>query len=211
MSKEKLYKAALFLEMNGYGPGTNFTLKTVANLLVQFSEAKQGEVLTNERVAITDQQSDLLPCPFCSNKNVMARRYGNGLTIGCDKCMMHTMVRLPSEAIENWNKRPSPPQETRDSQGNGSDDEIQRMVEIERCLIECNASYDRNPEYYRGATNVYKDWQNWLSKRLRDKARSDENSPVVSDEGKCTHENTFHKNIRCSVCKDCGELVEIDV
>lgn len=27
----------------------------------------------------------------------------------------------------------------------------------------------------------------------------------------CTHENTEFKHIRCNVCTDCGELVEIDV
>jgi hypothetical protein len=30
----------------------------------------------------------------------------------------------------------------------------------------------------------------------------------VSD---CTHENTSFKHIRCNVCDDCGDVVEIDV
>lgn len=30
----------------------------------------------------------------------------------------------------------------------------------------------------------------------------------VSD---CTHENTSFKHIRCNVCDDCGDVIEIDV
>ena len=27
----------------------------------------------------------------------------------------------------------------------------------------------------------------------------------------CTHENTAFKHLRCDVCEDCGEVIEIDV
>lgn len=31
------------------------------------------------------------------------------------------------------------------------------------------------------------------------------------DVSNCTHENTSFKHIRCNVCDDCGDVLEIDV
>jgi hypothetical protein len=31
------------------------------------------------------------------------------------------------------------------------------------------------------------------------------------DVSNCTHENTSLKHIRCDVCDDCGDVIEIDV
>lgn len=31
------------------------------------------------------------------------------------------------------------------------------------------------------------------------------------DVSNCTHENTSFKHIRCSICDDCGDIIEIDV
>ncbi len=32
-----------------------------------------------------------------------------------------------------------------------------------------------------------------------------------TDVSDCTHENTSFKHIRCNVCDDCGDVIEIDV
>jgi hypothetical protein len=34
---------------------------------------------------------------------------------------------------------------------------------------------------------------------------------VLFDVSNCTHENTSFKHIRCNVCDDCGDVIEIDV
>ena len=33
----------------------------------------------------------------------------------------------------------------------------------------------------------------------------------IPDVSNCTHENTSFKHIRCNVCDDCGDVIEIDV
>jgi len=35
------------------------------------------------------------------------------------------------------------------------------------------------------------------------------NKPAVINQ--CEHNNTEFKNIRCNVCEDCGDIIEIDV
>ena len=41
-----------------------------------------------------------------------------------------------------------------------------------------------------------------LLKQIEDLSRLDND---------CTHENTEFKHIRCNVCLDCGDVIEIDV
>jgi hypothetical protein len=38
-----------------------------------------------------------------------------------------------------------------------------------------------------------------------------ENANILIDVNNCTHENTSFMHIRCNVCDDCGDVIEIDV
>jgi hypothetical protein len=63
---------------------------------------------------MSEQISELLPCPFCGSNNIEFRRYGRkGLQLECGGCavrMQQTVLRysldwLRERMIESWNKR----------------------------------------------------------------------------------------------------------
>lgn len=78
-------------------------------------------------------------------------------------------------------------------------DIIEQGIYIEPNVFSNDSEYELFHSYLDAQKYI-----KWLESELK-KLRVDD----VSFE--CTHENTEFKHIRCNVCTDCGELVEIDV